>query len=218
MRKYYIFGLQRSGTNYIEDLLRTNFDANRLNRAERKLIHSTWKHLVEIPYENLREGVPIIMMYKNPYLWVESLCWRNAVDWRTTQLLYPATEGNPDMFAGPHELNVVNLAKTYLTWHRAWNTPSNRLSNATIIKYESLLDDNHVNVLNQLKRTHGFVLNRKEIVDIKKGAVGQSGDYTDARENYYASQKTQHLSAYHKNLITSTLGPGNIKKWGYDIQ
>lgn len=207
---YYIFGLQRSGTNYVEQLIRANYKGNRLNNGS-----NHWKHHIEIP-AGLRQDAPIIMLYKNPYLWVESLCFRNSVDWVTTQLKYPPNTGPAHHLVGKNKLNIVSLAKTYKDWHNTWSAQQHI---GYLMKYEDLLNEKgRIRHFSNLEKKYTLRRIRNEFVDIPKGQVGQSRDYNDKRHSYYQSQKTSNLTPEQKALITSTLGPGNIKKWGYDIQ
>lgn len=207
---YYIFALQRSGTNYIEQLMRANYRVNKKNDGGK-----AWKHHVTIP-ETLTYDIPTIIMYKNPYLWVESLCFRNSVDWVKTQTKYPATTGLAEFLVGKNKLNIESLAKTYKEWHRNWNT-SNPIG--YVMKYEDVLQlETRLKHFENIEKRYGLVRKGQQLLDIPKGQVGQSRDYNENRHVYYQSQKTQHLTQKHKNIITSILGPGNIKKWGYDIQ
>lgn len=135
---YYIFGLQRTGTNYIEILLHRNFVTRKLNPGSR-----AWKHSINHP-DGYQKNQPTVIIYKNPYTWIESLCLRNTVDWLKRQRDYPADEKpSGALLFGPKNLNVVNLAKTYAHWVDSWalNEDIIERRNTIIVMYEDLLDD-----------------------------------------------------------------------------
>lgn len=74
-KDFYIFGLQRSGTTYVEKCLTTNFDMQVVNGP------GSWKHRWPIPTEfpNHQESIKFVVT-KNPYTWVESIIYRGSAD------------------------------------------------------------------------------------------------------------------------------------------
>ena len=213
---YFDFGLQRSGTNYIEQILNQNFDGRRQNRN-----NASWKHFIDPP-DGWNGQHPTILIYKNPYTWVESICLRNSVDWIKTQRKYPALEGPVDLKLGPKNINVEALAKTYKHWHDKWilhPKPGANYDNVVIIKYEDLLRDGSRNKILEEIQTK-FKLQRKrpnQWIIPPRGKVSQSRDYNQDRESYYLDMKPEKLQKQHIDCINNIVGIELIQELGYNI-
>lgn len=79
LKKYIIFGLQRSGTNYLEQLVSRNFFADNESRSGKIPESIFWKHDYYVPSRDLESvDYPILVIYKNPYAWFESNAYRNG--------------------------------------------------------------------------------------------------------------------------------------------
>lgn len=206
--KYYMWGLQRSGTNFLEQIVMKNLRGQRCNRQ-----HNCWKHSVDRP-KDFDGSVISIMIYKNPYTWVESLCFRNSVDWVKRQTKYPVLAGkNGDpLRAGPRQLNVASLAKTYRDWHITWTQTD--IPNRQIVVYEDLIDSTkRQEVLNKLATTFKRTPNKWIIPE--RGKVSQSKDYNEQREKYYTSMVPKKLTKMQIDAITDIVTPKLLEKIGY---
>jgi len=206
---YFIFGLQRSGTNYLEQLVNQNFKGRRANRANK-----CWKHSIDIPkgYNNQH---PTLIIYKNPYTWVESICLRNTVDWLKTQKEYPAQEGPDELRLGPNKINVENLAKTYDHFHNTWLWSRSLSENTYVMKYEDLLITNsRERILNNISHILP-VRKTDQWVNPQRGKISQSRDYNEDREHYYLSMKPKELTPIQIEAINNVLGD-RIIELGYD--
>jgi hypothetical protein len=211
-KEYYIFGLQRSGTNFIENIMSKNFEVRKLNANT-----SAWKHSIDVP-STYKRRIPTIVAYKNPYTWVESLGLRNCVDWKKRQTKYPADEECAHEYKiGEHNFNIINLAKTYHHFYTTWFV-NNPCENRIIIKYEDFLVEKlRSNKLEEIAQA--FSLNKKyEQWDIpKRGKVSQSRDYDENREKYYLAMKPSNLTPRHIEAINTHVGEDLIKKMGYTV-
>lgn len=212
---YFDFGLQRSGTNFIETIINRNFNGKRQNRA-----NASWKHFIDPPKQWTAQH-PTFLIYKNPYTWVESICFRNTVDWIKTQKTYPVTEGQPDLVAGPKNINVEALAKTYRHWHDKWilnPKPKANYENVYVIKYEDLLEvETRNKILDDISQKFNVKRKHSSWAIPNKGAVSQSKDYTDDREKYYLEMKPQKLLPRHIRAINNILTKDLISQIGYDV-
>lgn len=206
-KKYFVFGMQRSGTNFLEVLMRKNFGATKLN-----VQNGSWKHSIEVPPKYSNE-FPTFVIYKNPYTWVESICMRNTVDWLKTQKTYPANEIDDKRYTlGDPPLNIVNLIKTYKHFHDTWLDKAD-----IIIRYEDLLlEEKRNRILSHIERL-GFDKSVENWQVPRKGGVSQSRDYNDEREQYYLSGKPNHLDNLQIAKINYILGKEQISNMGYEI-
>lgn len=213
--RYFIFGLQRSGTNFIEQSLTQNFGAQKQNRT-----NACWKHFIDPP-QGWNPEIPTILIHKNPYTWVESICFRNTVDWIKTQRKYPAQEAiQPELQLGPQKINLANLAKTYHHFHNEWlwKMPPEKKRNMLVIKYEDLLiEEKKIEIFESMKTRFGAKQTKPTWTFPARGRVSQSSTYSAQIENYYINMQPQQLNDNHIRVITNQIGPVNIRKLGYNI-
>lgn len=210
-KKYYLFGLQRSGTNFLRFMLHKNLDVKNLNRNA--IYHRVnWKHSVNIPRE-YRPGFPTLVIYKNPYLWIESLCLRNNGRWNQTQNKYPATKPNKNPDLNLKGMNVENLIKTYRDFHVNWFGVQ-----PTTVMYEKLIDDNYKKYfLEKISDKYDFNRMHRNWVYPSYGEIGQSNDYNRERELYYIRGIPEELTRAHIDIINSTIGEDMFDKLGYKM-
>ena len=206
MAQYYIFGLQRSGTNYMAQLMRLNFRANLVNAYP-----ETWKHSIKVP-ASLHPAVPILIIHKNPYTWVESLCFRNRVDWCSGQKNYPcgAKGGTDEIMV--NGINIVSLAKAYRDFIHTWVESQNHVT----IRYEDLLiEENRLVALDRIGRKFSFKHTKPTWTNVAPGNVPQSKDYNEMREKYYIEGFPTNLEDFQTAKITEVIGADNIAVLGY---
>lgn len=211
-KQFYIFGIQRSGTNFLENIMSKNFSSNRMNGKTK-----CWKHSIDIP-DGYNKNITTIVIHKNPYMWLESIAYRNNVDWIKTQKKYPALdiENKFHVIGEKKKLNALNLSRTYKHFHDTWLPRAH-----FIIKYEDLLipekrneiiDRIHTEL--EFPKTMGA---RKGWIVPNKGQVSQSKDYDDERERYYIAGKPKHLNDRVLYAATEIITPELIRKMGYDV-
>lgn len=209
---YFIFGLQRSGTNFLEQIIERNFGVRKQNRN-----NSCWKHSIDPP-EGWTAQHPTFIIHKNPYTWVESICYRNTVDWIKRQTTYPAKEGPEELLLGPSNINVKNLALTYAHFQRSWTLKQAEKEKVSIIRYEDLLvQDSREKILEDINSNIYQKRKHDRWIIPARGKVSQSKDYNEDRESYYLNMKPSKLSEYHISVINEVLGEDLITDLGYDI-
>lgn len=170
--EYYLYGLQRSGTNYLRKLIELNFHCY----ARNKKSPSSWKHRLDIP-EN-PSGYPCICIYKNPYKWIESL-YRNPEDFFKRQKMFQCL--NED-----GSYNLTNVAKTYRHWIETWVLPAHIDQNIHVIKYEDLLKDKRKTLI-ELSPIIPVLFDSSNIKEPEK--VLNSVKFTDEKKEYYLKSK-----------------------------
>jgi hypothetical protein len=214
MRKeVYINGLHRSGTNYLGTLLNNNFsDIVGLNTPHN--FGNEWKHSF-IPSDKINGDVPVFIIYKNIYTWLESVIHRKIDDgWH----IVVSTMTKPEYirlenFITPEndfEFNYRNnkftlsfLVNCYKQYFENWIFNSNpKLKDSIVlIKYEELLsDENRISVLERISEKLQWD-KPKEWVNPKKGAISLSKEYDDERELYYLTESPKFLTEEQIILI-----------------
>jgi len=211
---YYIWGIQRSGTNFLERLLELKYNAFKRNAGV-----SAWKHSINDPVDGWNKQLPNFVIYKNPYTWVESIATRSTVDYVRTQTLYsPKEDISEDLQLGSKKLNIVNLAKTYKHFHLNW-LDRDDLKLGMEIKYEDLLvDEIRYKILLDISTRMSFSKPHRDKFRIPTpGSVTSSKDYTEEREEYYKSGRPSVLTQKQIDAVTDTVGVELITKMGYEV-
>lgn len=205
---FYLFGLQRSGTNYLEQLIRNNFRSSMANRASK-----TWKHNVAVHSKSLfKPNVPVFVIHKNPYLWIESICTRNRIDWERTQKKYTSKTG--DALLGG--LAVAPLAQAWVDFHTNWCLTANDYLDPIVVRYEDILNTSlREQLLCQIARTTGLQRLSDTWTNPGLGAVAQSKKYDQTSQQYYISQQPTKLSDQHLAAINQILQPELLESFGY---
>lgn len=226
MKKTTVIGMQRSGTNYLEQTLRDNFKVEILNQEQKYL----WKHHA-YPNENkhrLREDHAHILMYKNPYKWIESLKKYNA-DLEKAVGCRPEHKFANNGLSGGHQnendiiiqdkrgrkTNINRALTVYKLMYENWKKQD--LVKLYVVKYEDLLTDKRKSILTEIQTYFGLskVEGWSEWKNPKK--VGQSDNWTEALTKKYLDMTETSLASEEIKLINSILGEEWISSLGYTI-
>ena len=141
---FLIFGLQRSGTNVLSDMLTGSFSSleNNFYQINPRRFDSIWKHTIHVP--TIYIDCPLFVIFKNPYKWVESICLRNHADVLFRQVKYPIDEREGvtnNVLFGKNKFNLENLGKLYSHFFESWVVNQNKnIKQKIIVNYEDLLD------------------------------------------------------------------------------
>ena len=216
---FLIFGLQRSGTNLLSDMLTRSFSSSENNfyQINERRFDSVWKHSIYVP--TIYIDCPLFVIFKNPYKWVESICLRNYADILSRQAKYPVDEREgfaKNVLFGKNKFNLENLGKLYSHFFESWVVMRNKnIKQKIIVNYEDLLDKEKREILYD-KVSKKFNINLNILTDpiSLEGQVYQSENYSRKNfDNYNQSNKLQlnkeNLSVLNSslnNLIFDTLG------------
>lgn len=210
-KSFYIFGLQRSGTNFVENIMRVNFKSAKLNRG---IHHNTWKHSIDVP-DGYDPSHFTIVIHKNPYTWIESISLRSNVDWEQTQTTYPARQIEDRRFVlgEKRKFNVLNLCRTYKHFHDTWLPRAD-----LVIRYEDMLvTETRNKILEKIENSFERTFPQKEWSIPQKGAISLSKDYNDDREKYYIAGKPQHMNDRTIFMVNRIITTELISDLGYDV-
>ena len=209
-QKFRHYGLQRSGTNYLEGLMYRYFEVWCRNGGS----GPKWKHSLEMaPFE---DDMFYLVIAKNPYLWVESIAFRNPMDFIEKQKLYSAGEvSSPELMAGPNKINVINAAKT---WNHFYNNWKSFVSYEKVycVKYEdllveekrkSILDDIHVKFDCEWRNEpHKYKSRETGILDKKQD---------HKKTEYYLFEKPERLTDTQIKAISENIDREIFEFFGY---
>jgi hypothetical protein len=205
MFDYYIFGLQRSGTTFFERMLTNTFNARWLNGA------GTWKHELLVP-DVVRENNNIVLVnFKNPYTWLESIIFRGNADLLMTATEYGLQDDTgPDSVIGHDSINLANTAKLYAAYAERWLAAS-AASCVHIVRYEDLLTQQGRDLL-----AHSIL--GRGLIDWQlpePGSLFMSEDFTSDRIDYYLNNLPIKFIAAQIKIINDNIPDDIFTRLGY---
>lgn len=124
-KKFFVFGLQKSGTKYLKSLIEMNTD----------LVFEkdyAWKHDMNTSVCK-EDDVVKFWITKSPYNWIRSVLYRHRVDILGKYRKYKLKSRDSMVV---RELNIKSLMNVYNDYHRSWLE-----SGLESIRYEELLND-----------------------------------------------------------------------------
>lgn len=181
---FFVFGLQRTGTNYMQTLMEKNFIEGHTRAA--------WKHKLQVHKEHKLDAKikdrAILIIHKNPYTWIESITKRKRVDFAKTQKTFPCKqfETNEEELLAINGINLAALAKTWQAHYNNWilNAPDYINRDSTIIRYEDLLDKKtREEILEFIEHKYSFT--RKTEEWINPNTVHMSSTFDEKKRIYY---------------------------------
>ena len=172
----FVNGIQRSGTNFAKSLYANAKD----------YCYPYCKH--HFKYESIDPDCEkVYCIIKNPYTWVESICFRDCVDIIKYFPSYQLYDENDHL--GRFKINLKNLCTVYKTFYASWLA----YDKTELIHYESLLINN----------------------DIHK-RVPQGHNWDPKRYRTYLRYEAPLVPQKAQNIITETLGQDFFNKIGYE--
>jgi hypothetical protein len=194
--RIFVNGLQRTGTNYIRQLLQlnTNFDI-----CDWENLY--WKHHL---YKNIAPNCDqVVCVIKNPYTWIESICFRNCVDIKE---MYPQIVNCYD-YIGNFEINLIEACKLYKEFYSSWLN-----FGVTLVHYEDMLDQDII--CSFLKNNYNISLNNVEIPK----HVKFSDFFNQNQIPLYKSYAISKLTSNNISVINDILTIDFINKVSYPIK
>ena len=124
-KTFFVFGLQKSGTKYLKNLIEVNTDLE---------FHKdyAWKHDMDTSVCQ-DDDVFKFWITKSPYNWVRSVVFRHRVDILGKYRKYKLKSKDGMVV---RDLNIKSLVQLYNDYHRSWLD-----SGLENVKYEELLND-----------------------------------------------------------------------------
>lgn len=206
MFDYYIFGLQRSGTTFLERMLTNTFDARWLNGA------GTWKHELLVPDAVTQNQHISLVNFKNPYTWLESIIFRGNADLLMTASDYGLqTDTGLDSVIGHDSVNLANTAKLYATYAERWLSAADA-GCVHVVRYEDMLCQIGRDAL------ANYLLGRG-LIDWKvpdPGSLFMSEDFTNDRIDYYLDQRPIRFTLGQLQTINDNIPDDIFIRLGYD--
>jgi len=209
IKPIYVFGIHRSGTNYLMNLLNRNFgkihEKNTNNNYQPR-----WKHSVVV---DELEDYPVFVIYKNVYTWVESILKRKCDDGHNIMLSVKYLPHyidesryiklDDDVLYCDDRVSFEKLINVYRQFYENWmvNFPDEYKKNLFLISYEDLLVEEK---RNQILSIIGERFNWKSPenwINMNPGSVPLSREYTQEMGEYYLNEKPRDLTIEEIEMI-----------------
>lgn len=205
MFNYYIFGLQRSGTTFLERMLTNTFSAKFLNGDY------TWKHELHVP-DVIRKNQHIALVnFKSPYTWLESIVFRGNADLLMTATGYGLQDDTgPGSVLGHDSVNLANTAKLYAAYAERWLAAS-AAGCVHVVRYEDLLTQHGRDRL-------AHILVGRGLIDWnlpKPGSLFMSEDFTNDRIEYYLNKSPVRFTTDQLKIINDNIPDEIFTKLDY---
>jgi len=220
-----VIGPQRSGTNYLETLLRNNFENVRIQNQDSNHI---WKHRVDPKdvKDKLNEKHKYFLIHKNPYKWIESLMKYNAdLEKRQGGKAGEYEEKYKNKQDGDiivedrrkKKTNVGGALRLYNDLYHNWIDTD--LVEVVVVRYEDLLiPQKRDKILQSMVDDHGFKKKRAKGGWDIPNKVGQSDKWDeDKTKQYLDLQHFNKLNQEHLDLVNKYVDAKLMEKFRYPI-
>jgi hypothetical protein len=208
IKPIYIFGIHRSGTNYLMSLLNSNF-----GKIHEKNINNNyqplWKHSVVV--DSTIGDYPTFVIYKNPYTWVESIIKRKQDDGHNIMLAskylphyvdenrYIKTDSDLSYYNG--KISFERLLNIYRQFHENWILNFPKQNNLFVISYEDLLiEETRNKILDIIGKKFNWD-SPNNWLNSEPGTIPLSKDYSHERGEYYLNKKPRDLTIEEIEMI-----------------
>lgn len=229
---YYQFGLQRTGTTIIDRMIRDNFKFNKANDLTPHTVpppnadELTWKHELNVP-KKLRPGIPVILNYKNPYTWLESMIYRRGASNGAWQRTYGDTYKIQDRWKREETRIEADdngtcypdqMLRCYKHWFNTWLKYYDENESTTVlVKYEQLLyRDLRTEIFDGIQQKFNWPeYEYPEYVWAMHS--GSSQPMTKDRIAYYHKSVPTQLEQRFIDMVPQIMGEDLMKRLGYLI-
>lgn len=236
IQTFTIFAPQRSGTNFLQQLIVQNFEKIRCFNTDKSYL---WKHepnsrLILQKYRgtNIQNHLHLVLT-KNPYKWIESII-RKPVDIKIRRpevlnidvdpayiiKLDPTQQKNRTWQVSA--INLVELVKLYNEFYNNWLDLKTQLKYWGICKYENLLiEQDCYHFLYMLQNTYKLSKIRPSwIIPSNVSMTGHwdSNTKTAKTQDYLDFNRCKTLTQQQIDIIDQTIDKALLEKLGYPLQ
>lgn len=205
MKVCHIIGLQRSGTNFCQELITDNFSNVSVigNNCEDYI----WKHSSEVKFLKLPDY--LVYVYKHPLMWVESAIVSTVTDFLDK---LPFSSEDPKV----NNISLKCLVDLYNTNLNSWVINYNNILPIVYVKYENLLLDSDIEIFfKELQNKFNFNRCTKKIYKSNLGETHMSqGYYPENHLNKYLELKCNILSKQEQEYILNNIDEKILKLYG----
>ena len=227
---YFIYGMQRTGTTLVQRVIADNWkilDRNNLRMRDLPGVRPPsleldWKHHISVPH-NLPQNAPVVMIYKNPYTWLESMLYRRGVangGWSQTHGETFNSRNQALRRDDPQNGTTYSdmLLESYKAWFNTWLPyHESHKETSVLIKYEDLLDlDKRMEIFCGIADKFGWP--EFEFPHLAwANHVGSSQPFTKDKQEYYLNGRPTEITNQEIALVGTIMGEDLLTKLGYNL-
>jgi len=216
-----IFGLQRSGTNYLAYILDANFED-----VKTVVNMGAWKHGHHYP-NVFKEEIHIAVIVKNPYAWLRS----TYEYWNKYPLIGPDVSNVSfddyvrrvtifEKGSGPFPYRAGNAVQYWNNMNFHWCSLQLVKKQICVVGYENLLS-NFTNVITKMAGIYKVNLAssiKPKNTLLRENERPKQGDSLWRKKKYYLEQKyLKHYTPELLDFVNNELDEEMMKKFGYDF-
>lgn len=206
MKNYYVFGLHRSGTTFLSDLILKNYK-NAICKNSPHNFYDDWKHSFKgflINDDSLK-----IVIYKNINTWVESVLIRKPYDGHHIIKALEKQDNHKYMTLQSMEskyffidgnISLSHIVETYVHFYENYLKNDD---NVIFVKYEDLLYEEGLERIMKILGEKFDIKIENFITPIK---VHQSPNFNENSKKYYKEGKTMFLPEECLTIIKNIVG------------
>jgi hypothetical protein len=187
-------------------LLRNTFSAGWLNGP------GTWKHSLEVPAEITKTQETVLLIYKNPYTWTESVVFREPADMLVCFHDYGLQDSSePEALAGRDSINLRRLAALYALHAERWLLLADR-ANVQVLRYEDVITYQGRERLQERLPVHR---GRVQWQVPEAGSLFMSEGFQDSMIEYYLEGIPVRLTQQQLDLVNAIIPDTVFEKLCY---
>ncbi len=194
--KTYVFGLQRTATNYVHSLLWKNFGAFAQQPSSSE--ETLWKH-TRSPNDAMREICSfslIALVGKDPVMWADSLA-RKPMD---AHKIFEGGDDEPNISLYSKKVPLAQVVEVWNDYNRAWSEWVRKLDNIEPIKHEALIiDERREAWLDMIASKYNLDFLDTDKFDNKETPLSRK--FTDAVKSAYLNQETEIITKEQADYI-----------------
>jgi hypothetical protein len=206
MKSFYIFGLHRSGTNFLTDLISQNYK-NIIYKSSNTNFNDDWKHSFKGCFIN--DDSLKIVIYKNINTWVESVLIRRpydghhiikAIERQDNEKYKTLQSMESKYFFIDGKISLSHIVESYVHFYENYLKNDD---NVVFVKYEDLL---HKEGLERVMKKIGekFDINKDTFITPNK--VSLSPNFSEKDKKYYKEGNVMFLPEECLTIIKNIVG------------
>jgi len=207
----YIFsmGLYRSGTNFLQQLLDKNFKYNSAVIEKYTIEGKLYKHcLHDSWYNKMPNDVVPVIIYKDPFKWIDSLCRKSYdlelfydVHYETghTEIYLPFEDPDNEGYIAEVRCSVEKLCKLYNRYFTYWSN-----KNVEMISHKKIICETE-NCLFYFQNKYSLQRINENFTMLEVDEVDGSRPFTQQVKLYYGTNEIENLNDVQIKTIKSTI-------------
>ena len=238
------FGMQRSGTNFLEQCIRKNIQGPKIVNQWRK---GVWKHIHRIDEKPEFDGIEnprrlvageyggpklmqrildknlrLVYIHKHPYNWLQSITNKSVDTMKTQPMMFHKNGPKSDEFFQFGQIDILKATRFWVDHVSWWYGVRNKMHErygedfTYFVSYENLIESEQNTIHHLKKMAERFQLTYMG-KDIIPKNVGQSDPWTEKTRQRYTQMQLASFSWDHISEINKYIDKDLMKRLGYTL-